>query len=225
MKKIILVAVFAMLTVLGAFAQDFDENNGKTYCEPMQNMRFGYAGVLGASSNLVGGFDFGFNIFELGVRPYNGGRISLGADFQIDVINAADGYYFSSASHKTNVVPATADFNMLDVKNARFDLISFAFPLEFSQKFGDKVEFTIGASAKINLNADTYVRYKNATGDYCTLTVEGIRTRRLTYDIHLAITYDDFGVYASYTPMGAFTQEFGPAFSFFTVGAIFRIDE
>lgn len=216
MKKIILVAAFVMLTVFGAFAQE-----GKTYCEPTQYMKFGYAGVLGASSNLTGGFDFAVNILELGVRPYDGGRISLGADFQLDIFNTKEDYYFESASHKTAVLPAKG---VIDVKRSSFDFLSFAFPLEFSQKFGDKVEFTIGASAKINLNADTYTRYKSATGDYCTFSVEGIYTRRFTYDVHVAFTYDDFGVYASYNPLGAFSDGYGPKFSYFTVGAIIRMD-
>lgn len=216
MKKIILVAAFAMMTVFGAFAQE-----AKAYCEPAQYMKFGYAGVLGATSNVTGGFDFAVNILELGVRPYDSGRISLGADFQLDVFNAKEDYYFESASHKTAVVPAKGVF---DVKRSNFDFLSFAFPLDFTQTIGGKLAITLGASARVNLNADTFTRYKSAAGDYCTFGVEGINTRRFTYDVHVAFTYDDFGVYASYNPLGAFADGYGPKFSFFTVGAIIRMD-
>ena len=220
MKKIILTAVFAALTVIGAFAQD-REDNGRAYFEPAKNVRIGYAGVNNSSSNLGGGIDLGLNIFEFGVRPYESGCVSIGADFQLDVFKAKEGYYFLSAAHKTSLVPVTATY---DVKRSNMQLLSFCFPLNFTQRF-DKMAITVGASAKLNLNTDTFTRYKNSTGDYCTLTVEGIHTRRFSYDVHLAVTYDGFGFYGSYSPMNVFENGNGPAFGFFTVGAYVRIED
>lgn len=217
MKKTILVIAFAMLTVFGASAQ----SKGKTYIEPAQEIRMGYAAAVKAgSANVTGGFDFGINILEMGVRPYETGRISLGAEFNYDYFNASDGYYFASAAHKTEVVPSI----YRQIKSANASLMYFGFPLNFAQSLGDKVELTIGATAKVNLNANTFVRYKSETDDYCTFSVEGIRTRRLSFDAHISLTYDGFGVYASYSPMSVFEPNFGPGFGYFTVGAIFRMD-
>lgn len=217
MKKTILVLAFAMLTVFGAFAQD----NGKTYLEPTQELRIGYAGALkSGSTNVLGGLDFGINILEMGVRPYETGRISLGVEFNYNYFNTADGYYFASAAHKTTVVPSI----FKHIKSANASVMYFGLPLNFAQTIGNNMEFSIGATAKFNLNADTFVRYKNDTDDYCTMSVEGIRTRRFSFDAHIAFTYDGFGVYASYSPMSVFEPGFGPSFGYFTVGAIFRMD-
>ncbi|MBP5302395.1 MAG: hypothetical protein J6Y88_04020 [Bacteroidales bacterium] len=218
MKKIILVAAFAMLTVFGAFAQDNDE---KVYLNPVTNIRIGYAGVLNADKNLAGGVDVGVNMFEVGVRPYDSGKFSLGADVIFDSFRAKDGYYFNSVAHKTELVPGVG---MKKLNNSHLNICSFAFPLNFTQTFGDKLNLTIGASAKVNLNADTSTEYTNATDDRSALSVYGVETRRISYDIHLSVTYDDFGIYASYSPMSVFQNGNGPAFSFFTVGAIFTTD-
>ena len=220
MKKIILVAAFAVISVFGAFAQE----NASVYFDPVHNMRFGYAGVLNSSdNNLMGGFEFGLNLFEFGVRPYSTGAISLGADFIVDEFNAAEGNYFLSEAHKTAIVSPLLSFK--DIRGSRAGVLAFAFPLNFTQTIGGKLALTLGASAKVNLNAETTTDYISVFDDRCSQTVAGIHTNRLTYDIHLAVTYDDFGIYASYSPMKVFENGYGPDFNFFSVGAIFRIDE
>ena len=151
MKKIILVVAIAMLTVFGASAQ---EKKDKTYVDGVTNIRIGYTGIAQcADENLLGGVDFGFNIIELGVRPYDNGKISLGVDFNLNVLHAAENYYFNTANHKTALVPSLGIFNK--VKGSSLDFISFGFPLNFTSTFGGKVALTIGASAKINLKSIT----------------------------------------------------------------------
>jgi len=216
MKKIILVVAIAMLTVFGASAQ---EKKDKTYVDGVTNIRIGYTGIAQcADENLLGGVDFGFNIIELGVRPYDNGKISLGVDFNLNVLHAAENYYFNTADHKTALVPSLGIFNK--VKSSSLDFISFGFPLNFTSTFGGKVALTIGASAKINLNAETNVRYVSITDDLTNTSISGIETSRFTYDIHIGLVYSDFGIYASYAPM-MMLKGFGPDFSYFTVGAIF----
>lgn len=220
MKKIVLTIALAIISVLGASAQD----NGSVFFNGISNIRIGYAGVLNASDSKVqGGVDFGFNMIEFGVRPYASGAITLGADFNLDSFGTADGYYYNSAAHKTEVSPVL--LGMKEVSRSRATVCTFGFPLNFTQTLGGKLAVTVGASANINLNADTYVDYLNATDDRCSYSVYGIPTNRLTYDIHLAVTYDDFGIYASYSPMKVFANGAGPGFNFFSVGVFFRNPE
>lgn len=215
MKKIFFVVSIALLSVFGASAQDYE----KAYFTELTNVRLGYAGIAKtADSNLKGGFDLGLNILEVGVRPYRNGQISLGADFNLDTFKAAESYYFLSAAHKTAIAPSMGVFNK--VKSSRLEALSFGFPLNFTNTIGDKLTLTIGASARINLDADTFVNYISATDDPTTTSVSGIRSKRFSYDVHLSIAYDGFGVYASYVPMNYFESGFGPSFSFFTVGVI-----
>ncbi|MBQ4020978.1 MAG: hypothetical protein II613_00320 [Bacteroidales bacterium] len=215
MQKLIFVISFALLTVLGVSAQDYE----KSYFEAVSNVRLGYAGIASSSdSHLKGGFDFGFNILEAGVRPYRNGQISLGADLNLDFFNAAESYYFLSAAHKTAIAPSMGVFNK--VRSSRLEALTFGFPLNFTNTFGEKLKVTIGASARINLDAGTYVNYLSATEDPTTTSVSGIKTKRFSYDVHLAVSYDGFGIYASYVPMKYFENGYGPDFNFFTVGVI-----
>jgi hypothetical protein len=213
MKKIVFAIAFAMISILGS-AQE------TVYFDGVTNFRIGYAGVLNSSdNNLTGGIDFGLNLIEFGVRPYQSGAVSLGADFMVESFGVADGYYFNTAAHKTAIIPA---IGMKEVSRSRATVCAFGLPLNFTQTFAGKLAVTVGATARINLNADTYVDYINATDDRCSYSVYGIPTNRLTYDIHLAVTYEDFGIYASYSPMKVFANGAGPDFNFFSVGAFFR---
>ena len=220
MKKIVFAIAFAIVSVLGASAQE----NSSVYFDGISNLRFGYAGVLNSSdSNVTGGFEFGFNLIEFGFRPYESGAISLGADFMLDGFGAGKGYYYNTVAHKTQVSPALP--GLKEIHRSRATVCAFGFPLNFTQSIGDKLAVTVGASAKVNINADTYVDYTSITDDNSTLSVYGIPTNRLTYDFHLAVTYDDFGIYASYSPMKVFSNGAGPGFNFFSVGVFIRNPE
>ena len=219
MKKIVFTLAFAIISVLGASAQ-----NSSVYFDGISNLRFGYAGVLNSSDpKVTGGFEFGFNMIEFGFRPYESGAISLGADFMLDEFGADKGYYYKTVAHKTEITPALV--NVKEIHRSRATVCAFGFPLNFTQTLGDKLAVTIGASAKVNINADTYVDFTNITDDNCTMSVYGIPTNRLTYDFHLAVTYDDFGIYATYSPMKVFEHGAGPDFNFFSVGLFIRKPE
>lgn len=219
MKKFFIAIAFAFVSVIGVSAQESE--NSSVYLNGISNLRFGYAGVLNSSDSKVnGGFEFGFNIIEFGVRPYESGAISLGADFILDEFSTEKGYYYNTVAHKTEVSPALPGFK--EISGSRASVCAFGFPLNFTQRLGDKLEVTVGASAKVNINADTWVDYTNITDDRCTLSVYGIPTNRLTYDVHMAVSYENFGIYATYSPMKVFAEGAGPSFNFFSVGVILR---
>lgn len=214
MKKIILSAALVLFTILGASAEDW----GKTYFNGATNVRLGYSMPVNASgSHLTGGFDLGLNLLEFGVRPYDNGAVSLGVDFMLDTFNAEEGYYFLSSAHKTAIIPS-----VLDIKASRTEHLAFAIPLDFTHNFGNDLRISLGAAAKINLNSDTYMRYINATKDHCTSSVSGIYTNRLTWDVHMAVTYQEFGIYASYSPMKVYPESNGPSFNYLSVGVILK---
>ena len=219
MKKFLFTIALAVVSAIGVSAQESESSS--VYFNGISNLRFGYAGVLNSSDSKVnGGFEFGFNILEFGFRPYESGAISLGADFILDSFGTEDGYYFNTAAHRTEVSPALPGFK--EISRSRATACAFGFPLNFTQRLGDKLEVTVGASAKVNINADTWVDYTNITDDRCTLSVYGIPTNRLTYDVHMAVSYDNFGIYATYSPMKVFAEGAGPSFNFFSVGVIIR---
>ena len=213
MKKIVLIIAIAMLSVFGASAQRSD----LVVAKAGSNLRIGYAGAAN-NSNVAGGVDLGINIIEVGVRPYSTGTVALGADFLLDTYHPTSGKYFLSGGHSTAIVPSI--FSKIRYSTAT--VIAFGIPLNFTQRLSDNLAITVGAAAKINMNASTRLVYTNSDNKWNTDRVSGIYTNRVTYDIHCSVDVSGFGIYASYSPMNVFESGYGPNFEMFSVGLIFK---
>ena len=216
MKKILFVVAFAVISVFGASAQ----SNDVVFAEVGQYIRLGYAGVANSStSNLNGGFDLGVNIIEFGVRPYSTGAISLGADFMLDTFHPAKDHYFFTSGDLTVIVPSIFS----KIKYSTATVLALGVPLNFTQNIGGKLNITVGATAKVNMNASTRLVYSNSDNKkWNTERTSGIPTNRLTYDVHCAVDVNGFGIYASYSPMNIFESGHGPQFNMFSVGLIWK---
>ena len=214
MKKIIAIVALATAFAFGAKAQTFSHG----FMEGA--LRLGYTGVHGDDFNDVhrSGFNFGFNIYEISVKPYDTGRISLGADVEWNTYRLKNDYYYLVNEHRVAVV----DEGSLNVKRSRLSVASFGFPLSFTQKFGSDFAVTAGISALLNLNGDVYTRYKDGK-DRRTLSTEGIRTNRCSYDLHFALTYRGVGAYFAYRPMDILKDDYGPSFNSFSIGVVFDL--
>ncbi|MBO6068251.1 MAG: hypothetical protein J6T49_04535 [Bacteroidales bacterium] len=213
MKKVFFVIAFAMLTVIGASAQMSDFVTAKVG----SNIRLGYVGAAN-NSNVAGGFDLGINVIEVGVRPYSTGELTLGADFLMDIYHPTSGKYFLSGGHSTTIVPSIFS----KIKYSTSTVLGFGIPLNFTQRISDKLSVTAGATARINMNASTRLVYTNSDNKWNTERASGIYTNRVTYDLHLSVDVDGFGIYASYCPMNVFESGHGPSFNTFAVGLIFK---
>ncbi|MBR5736643.1 MAG: hypothetical protein IKX60_07630 [Bacteroidales bacterium] len=213
MKKILFSIAIAMFSVFGASAQRSDLITS----EIGSNLRVGYVGSAD-NSNIAGGFDLGINIIEIGVNPYSGSALTLGADFLLDTYHPTSGKYFLSASHSTAIVPSIFS----KIKYSTATVLGLGIPLDFTQRLSDKLSVSVGASARINMNASTRLVYTNSDNKWNTERVSGIYTNRVTYDLHLSVDVDGFGIYASYRPMNVFEDGHGPSFNTFAVGLIFK---
>jgi hypothetical protein len=215
MKKIFLTVAVAMFAVLGASAQDGDI----VFAKSVQNIRIGYAGVANASnSNLAGGVDLGVNIIQIGVKPYSTGAITVGADFLMDTYHPTKDHYFLTVDHRTVIVPTI----FTKTKYSGSTVLGFGIPLDFTQKIGRNLAITLGAAARINLNASTRLVYADSDKKWHTERASGIHTNRVTYDLHCSVDVDGFGIYAAYAPMNVFEDGYGPSFNMFSVGLIFK---
>lgn len=213
MKKVLFVIAFAMLTVIGASAQRSDLFTAKVG----SNLRVGYVGAAN-NSNVAGGFDFGINVIEAGVKPYSTGTLTIGADFLLDTYHPTSGKYFLSGGHSTAIVPSI--FSKIRYSTAT--VLGFGIPVTFTQRLTDKLSVSLGAAARVNMNASTRLVYTNSDNKWNTERASGIYTNRVTYDLNLSIDVDGFGIYASYRPMNVFESSHGPSFSTFAVGLIFK---
>lgn len=213
MKKALFVIAFAMLTIIGASAQRSDFVTAKVG----SNVRLGYVGAAN-NSNVAGGFDFGVNVIEVGVKPYSAGALTLGADFLMDIYHPTSGKYFLSGGHSTAIVPSI--FSKIRYSTAT--VLGFGIPLNFTHRVNDKLALTLGAAARINMNASTRLVYTNSDNKWNTDRATGIYTNRVTYDVHFSVDVDGFGIYASYSPMNVFEGNHGPSFNTFAVGLIFK---
>ncbi|MBR3030004.1 MAG: hypothetical protein IKH93_02490 [Bacteroidales bacterium] len=213
MKKVLFVIAFAMLTVIGASAQRSDLVTAKAG----SNIRVGYVGAAN-NSNVAGGVDFGINIIEVGVKPFSGSSLTLGADFLLDTYHPTSGKYFLSGGHSTAIVPSIFS----KIKYSTSTVLGFGLPLTFTQRLTDKLSVSVGATARINMNASTRLVYTNSDNKWNTERASGIYTNRVTYDLNLSVDVDGFGIYASYRPMNVFEANHGPSYNTFAVGLIFR---
>lgn len=213
MKKVLFVIAFAMLTVIGASAQRSDIVTAKAG----SNIRVGYVGAAN-NSNVAGGVDFGVNIIEVGVKPFSTSSLTLGADFLLDTYHPTSGKYFLSGGHSTAIVPSI--FSKIRYSTAT--VLGFGLPLTFTQRLTDKLSVSVGATARINMNASTRLVYTNSDNKWNTERASGIYTNRVTYDLNLSVDVDGFGIYASYRPMNVFESNHGPSYNTFAVGLIFR---
>ncbi len=213
MKKVLFVVAFAMLSVFVASAQRSDLVTAKVG----SNVRLGYVGAAN-NSNVAGGFDLGVNVIEVGVKPYSAGSLTLGADFLMDIYHPTSGKYFLSGGHSTAIVPSI--FSKIRYSTAT--VLGFGIPLNFTHRVSDKLSLTLGAAAKINMNASTRLVYSDSDNRWDTVRASGIYTNRVTYDVHFSVDVDGFGIYASYSPLDVFESGHGPSFNTFAVGLIFK---
>lgn len=217
--------------------------------ELISYLYFGFNGIVNADaqmaphSNFFYSQEFGFNMAEFAFKPYENGRISLGADVHWNWYRLSNGFYWWPYNVNTPqfavenallVRPVAIDdiysrYYVSEVKKSTLSVCTFSFPLDFAQQFG-KITLHVGASFEINLNACSQFRGTAADGSALKEMVptgakesrysRNIRTNRFTYNIHGSVSYGGLGIYGRYNPMPQLGEGFGPQFSTWTVGLI-----
>lgn len=267
MKKLLSIAV-ALCIGLGSFAQgfgsrmadvdlDFELGNSPFSVAPVSYIYFGFNGITNsndATLNQIMGFfqsqHFGINIAELAVSPFEGGRVSLGADFSVNWFNINKDYLWCPSIYP--VKPGRESWgnngmfvsylskdraSIKEVKRSVLSVCTFEIPVTFSYSYGP---FTaaLGASLDINLNGCVQFKGIDTGGNKINEMFSGKRysnrigVNRLTFNVHAALSYGGLGLYFKYSPIPKFYQgvvgtdeeaevvQCGPQFQIWSVGLV-----
>ena len=238
MKRILSVIICLSLAA-GASAQSFSSRMADVDLDmslgespfsfaPLSYIYFGFNGLANASSEFAHSTGFfrsqqlGFNMLEVAISPFDGGRFSLGADFSVNWYRLNNGLFWfphntisdmAVVSPKENGLCASISseghFGIDEVKRSTLSVCTFSFPLTFSYTFG-AITMALGAALEVNLDGCTQLKAVSSDGSNIRDTRSGkfyskrIGTNRVTFDIHAGFSYGGLGLFAKYCPWSKF---------------------
>lgn len=261
--KRILSTVICLCLATAAFAQgfgsrladvdlDFELGESPFSLAPVSYIYFGFNGLTNSDADLRDKMGFfqsqqlGVNLVEFAVRPFEGGRLSLGVDFSSSWYQMNKDYMWYTYDYKfLGAVPVPKEnglcvsiapkelFAIKEVKQSTLAVSTFGFPLNFSYTFG---RFTVLGGGTLEVNLDGVNSFKGVD-----LNNNGIDDRRsgmffskkigvnrVTFDVHAGFSYGGLGLYFKYNPLPKFYMGTvdgkevicGPQFQSWTVALI-----
>lgn len=165
------------------------------------------------------------NSVEFGIRDIIGVKWSRGRcspEFSIGVgmsgqrYSADDGFVYSKEGSKLVVVPIAEGVQR---KTTHFNVFTVQIPLMLTQPLGGSMKFMVGGIACLNSYA--WCTTKTVEGNVKQKTVyKGLQQRLFTAEAVCALGICNvLGVYASWSPMTLFEQQFGPQLKSWSIGA------
>jgi hypothetical protein len=266
MKKI-LALVIGLGVASGAFAQSFGsrladvdlewELGESPFCvAPVSYVYFGFNSLINAESDFKAHTGFfrtqqlGANIVEVAVKPFEGGRFSLGADITANWYRLNNDYMwvpyiyafrgFTGRGENGFFVryESKAENGIQEVKKSLLTVCTFSVPVNFSYSFGS-INTMLGASLEVNLNGIVQFKGVDNQGNNIVETHSGNRfskkigTNRIGFNVHAALSYGGLGLYVQYSPIPKFYKYYdaeskqdaicGPQFQTLSVGIIWGL--
>jgi hypothetical protein len=264
MKKI-LAFVIGLGLASSAFAQgfgsrmadvdlDWELGDSPFSIAPVSYVFFGFNSLVNAESDLKAHTGFfrsqqlGANIVEVAIKPFEGARFSLGADFTANWYRLNKDFMWVPYVYSSEKFTGRGENGLFvkyeskeangiaEVKKSLLTVCTFSIPVNFSYTFG---AFTamLGASLDINLNGCSQFKGVDSQGNNIVELSSGNRysrkigTNRLGFNLHAALSFGGLGLYAQYTPMAKFYKGMvdgrevvcGPQFQTLSVGIIWGI--
>lgn len=235
MRKIITVAL-VLLSLASARAQSltdspyFGFSNEQFRVGMLDYLGFGFVMPQGGDATYLANTSFGrnreifFNLVRADFRPYHSGSVMLGADLQWTAYRLKKDFYWLPDGRGAVDVASSAPAYK-SVRKSTLRVMSFAFPLDFTQRFGP-VSLSLGAQAELNIPGRTKFRGVDASGAEIRQTKSGplrdknIRTEVFTYSFRAMLSYWGYGIYFRYRPVPQIVD--CPGGETFTLGLIFR---
>ncbi len=165
------------------------------------------------------------NSIEFGIRNIIGLKWSHGRctpEFSIGVgmsgqrYSAVDGFAYSKEGSKLVVVPIAEGVHR---KTTHFNVFTVQVPLMLTQPLGSSMKFMVGGIACLNTYA--WCTTKTEENSVKQKSVyKGLQQRLFTAEAVCALgVCNVLGVYASWSPMTLFQQQFGPQLKSWSIGA------
>ena len=207
------------------FNEDVDLTFGNDVfvVEPLSYIGFGYHLKNNEMSTEQNAFnsEFFVNIMELGFRPFRGGMISLGVDYDLDQYRLNKKYYWYAVEEQGAIILPIEASLYKSVKYSRINVHTFSIPLSFELS-SDKCAFRVGVAGEYNLPAVNKNYFANIDGGTSRYRVKNIPVNEFTYSLFGSIAYGGFGVYVRYRPMYQLGEN-SPQFKTLTIGAVLGI--
>ena len=243
MKRLFATLALALLFAGIASAQaekrklDFDEDTdffigkGAFRAEPLSYFLLGDHQFLSYQDNFdqikgKANTEFGFNLIELGIKPYPSGMLSVGVDLDWNYYRLDSWHYWLPSQDKTSVSIATMENSGIKkIKKSRLSVRTIAVPVCFEQSFGS-FDIRIGAIGEYNFPGVSKFRGVSADGASIKETKSGtrfsdsIKTNTFTYSFYGAISFGGCGMYLKYRPACQFMEGYGPQFQTLTCGIV-----
>lgn len=243
MKKLFAILLGICLTT-SVIAQPNDRlrnlilGNSPFYIQPLGYIQFGFSGMLQGDEMVTRHTSYfknpqlGFSIVELG---FNAGRyiqIATGADVSWTWYHVDRDYLWKpneAGGTHLDLVTKESD-GIRTVKQSIFTVPTFEFPLSFYFE-GGRASLQLGASLELNVNGFTEFKGEDEKGQSINESRGGLRytshikTRRLGYNAHAALLFHNVGLYAKFRPRPVVAEEYGPQFSTWTLGLMWRFPQ
>ncbi|MDE6022121.1 MAG: hypothetical protein K2G13_01335 [Muribaculaceae bacterium] len=155
----------------------------------------------------------------IGVKWSHGGctpEFSIGLGMSGQRYSAVEGFAYSKEGSKLVIVPIAEGVQR---KTTHFNVFTVQIPLMFTQPLGGSMKFMAGGIACLNSYA--WCTTKTVEDKVKQKTVcKGLQQRLFTAEAVCALgVCDVIGVYASWSPMTLFQQQFGPQLKSWSIGA------
>jgi len=218
---------------------DFPDNWGmdlpfiRTQCKDFYDNDYGsrtYRYVTGFR-HLYWGWRFNYkgndnvrNCFEVGIRDLlgvswrrRGAELELGLGVGVKRFLTNDGYAYQKNGDKMMTVAVGND---MTVRHSTLDVWSFHVPLLYNQKMGNHFKFTIGGVVNFNTYATASTEF-GTDKKHNKINYKGLQQNLLTVDALMALNLRGIGLYASWSPMKLFKNEYGTALRAWSLGIDF----
>lgn len=165
------------------------------------------------------------NSYEIGIRNFfavkwtRGGcspSFSIGVGYSRQHYNTQRGVGFAKAGDRLDILPYGEGVRL---DKSSLDIFSFQVPFMVTQPLGENQKLMIGAVARLNTFAKGSVKYTDGDISH-TIHFKGLQQRLFTPELIGALGLcEGIGIYASWSPVPAFSKEYGPELKSWSLGA------
>ncbi len=191
------------------------DNHVRRYISCVRRIYWGWRFNYGGKGNVRNGWELSIPDFLALTWRRRGAEFELGVGFSGSHYNAQDNFFYQKQGDK--LILASVEEG-LKVKETSLDIFTIQVPMLYNQRISKDFTFSIGAIANFNTYAVATTKKKNFDEEYHKITYKGLQQNLFTVDAYASISVCNIGVFAKWSPMKVFKQQFGPDLKGFTIG-------
>lgn len=191
------------------------DNRVRRYVSFARRINWGWRFNYGGKGNVRNGWEISMPDFIALTWRRRGAEFELGVGYTESRYNAQDNFCYRKQGDKLVLAPVEEG---MKVKETVLDVMAINVPVLYNQSISKDFMFSIGAIANFNVYAMATTRLRNFDEKYHKITYKGLQQNFFTVDAYASISFCNIGVFAKWSPMKVFKQQFGPDLRGFTIG-------